>query len=114
MIHIHADKDELNFPASPKVLEALSSYTLETIRRYQKEPPLLTILAQRHNLPKERLFLEQGVIGIIHRVFDSILTSQSTVLLPELGFPYYHKLASNHKVNITNFEFKKKQNNFTY
>jgi len=114
MTLIPADKDELNFPASKKVVETLSSYDSETICRYQKEPPLLEALAQKHDLPKERLFLEQGVIGIIHRVFDYMLTPQSSVLLPELGFPYYHRLASHHKAGITTFSFQDRQDSFGY
>ena len=95
-------------------METLSSYDSETICRYQKEPPLLEALAQKHDLPKERLFLEQGVIGIIHRVFDYMLTPQSSVLLPELGFPYYHRLASHHKAGITTFSFQDRQDSFGY
>ncbi len=114
MIKIHADKDELNFPPSPRVLEALSSCTIETIRRYQKEPVLLEVLPQKYELPKERLFLEQGVIGIIHRVFDYFLSPNSSILLPELGFPYYHKLASRHKAQISTFEFKEAEHSFSY
>lgn len=114
MTPLQADKDELNFPPSLKVAEALSSYSLETIRRYQKEPPLLEVLAQKHDFPKEGLFLEQGVIGVIHRVFDFMLTPKSSVLLPELGYPYYHKLASLHKSKITTFGFKDRPDSFSY
>lgn len=111
---IHADKDELNFPPSIKVTEALSSCDIETLSRYQKDPLMLEVLAKKHGVDKERIFLEQGVIGVIHRVFDYILSPQTPVILPELGFPYYHKLASHHKAKITTFSFHDKQNSFSY
>ncbi len=114
MAKIHADKDELNFPPSSAVVETLSNCSIETVRRYQKESPLLDVLAQIHHVAKERIFLEQGVIGIIHRIYDYMLNPESHVLLPELGFPYYYRLATHHKAKINTFEVKETQTSFCY
>lgn len=111
---IHADKDELNFPPSTTVARTLASLSIDVMRRYQKEPELLDVLARKHGCSKERLFLDAGVIGIIHRVFDALLTSNSKILLPELGFPYYHTLARRKNIPVIPFAFKKKEHVFEY
>lgn len=111
---IHADKDELNFPHSPEVLNALKSISSEVFARYQKESELLDFLSEYHSIPKERLFLETGVIGVIHRVFDYRLSKNSSVLLPEFGYPYYQKLSKHHNANIQTFRFFRDKNSFSY
>jgi histidinol-phosphate aminotransferase len=75
------------------------------LRRYIDEPPLLTALAANYSLPKERIFLEEAIIGIIHRVFDNTLNPDSEVLLPELSYPYYFKVAKNNGTKIRTFSF---------
>jgi histidinol-phosphate aminotransferase len=114
MEKVRADKDELNFPHSRQVMESLKSVSLEKLRRYIKQPPLVDLLSKKHGIPKEKIFLENGIIGLIHRVFDCCLTEKSKVLLPELGYPYYHELAKHHSAKIGFFRFMRTDGGFEY
>jgi histidinol-phosphate aminotransferase len=111
---IHADRDELNFPPSSKVVKTLNSLNKLEINRYLKNSPLIEELSKFYNLSPERIFIEEGIIGIIHRVFDNMLNSQSRVLIPEFGYSYYKKLAEHHKAKITSFNSINLKSNFYY
>ncbi len=111
---IYADKDELNFPPAKTVVQVLGKIDFELINRYQKQPEIIPILAKKHRVSEDRIFIESGTIGTIHRVFDGIITKKSKVLLPQFGYPYYAKVALHHKAKIVFYKFKKTSNSFEY
>lgn len=111
---IRAQSEEFGFEHSPQVRKALRGAPDHLLRHYEKDPPLVKALAQKHKVPANRVFLESGVTGIIHRVFDSILEEGVRVLFPELGYPYYHKLAGHHSSTIETYGFVRRGNTFSY
>ena len=114
MKFIHADSDEFNFPHSPKTLKAIKKIDSESLQYYSKEQPLINKLAEKHRISKDKIFLESGAIGVIHRVFDSILTPEKSVLLSNPGYPYFHKLSKHHRANINTYQIKEKKDSFKH
>src|SRR3989344_9439877 len=112
-IRVHANSDELNLSFARESVEALK-IAEETARRYCKTPPLLDELAAKHGLPKERIFLEQGVEGVMRRVLECTLTSDSSILLPELGYPLYNNIARFRGAHIESFHFEDIGKRFSY
>src|SRR3989338_2383005 len=115
---IYAASDESRFEPSYEVIKVLKELSnpenFDIFRRYQKYPELIQALSKKYNLHKERVFLESGIIGIIHRVFDYMINSGSSVLLPEFGYPYYFNLAKHHNSKIMTFKFNNINDIFSY
>lgn len=111
---IRSQSDELNFPPSLKVCRALDSFDLSILQRYQKTPPLLCRLAKEFDVPRKSLFLEGGIMGIIHRVLDYRLAKGSSILLPDLSFPPYVSVAKHRGADIHYFKLKRTSDSFAY
>jgi len=114
MKKIHADRDELGLPPSPKVMKTLKSIGPKVFSRYKDKPEIIDILAEKHGTQKERIFIEAGVIGAIHRTLDHILSPSSKILVPELGYLYYHKLAEGYGAQKLTFGFQEKEDRMAY
>ncbi len=114
MKKIHAGSDELNFAPSPKVVETVRELDLGLMNRYDRDPKLLEKLSELYGVSKSQIFLEQGIIGIIHRVFESALNKNDRVLIPELGYPYYQKISKKRELTVDTFTFKREGNSFCY
>jgi len=114
MKKIYAQSDELNFPHSELVISRLKNLDVEWIRRYQKEPELLSILAQKHKVQKNFIFLESGILGLIHRVLETFSNRKAKILLPKLGYPPYFKISKQNNYKINTFGFIKENNRFYY
>ncbi|KYK24826.1 hypothetical protein AYK26_03015 [Euryarchaeota archaeon SM23-78] len=111
---IHAGRDEFNFTHPKKVLEVIKEVNSESLRYYSEEQPLINALAKKHGVDKDRIFLESGAIGVIHRVFDNVLTPQKSILLSNPGYPYFHQLAKHHKAEINAYPIKETKNCFKH
>ena len=111
---MQADRDEFSFPHAPEVVGILRELDEGVLRTYESinEQPLRRFLAESYVLSEEQVFLEQGNIGIIHRVFDYLLTKESLVLLSHPGYPYHEKLAKHHGARVLQYSIIEQGDSF--
>ncbi|MBI4454057.1 aminotransferase class I/II-fold pyridoxal phosphate-dependent enzyme [Candidatus Woesearchaeota archaeon] len=112
---INADHDEYHYPHSDKVLRALRKRRAlqDMISCYHRKSDLIRFVAKKSDLPTSAFFLEHGIEGIIHTVYSG-LKKGSKILLPELGYTLYHKLAEAYEMKIDTFKFIKGNDRFDY
>jgi len=88
---VKLNTNELPYPPSPLVLDAISRVTGDELRRYPD--PEATLLkqafARRNGLQAEQVFLGNGSDEVLAHVFHALLRHERPLLFPDVTYSFY-------------------------
>lgn len=108
---IKLNTNEMPYPPSPKVKEALASMDYEECRLYPAPDvgPLRDALAERYKLSKDEVFVGVGSDDVLATAFLTFFYSDKPVIFPDITYSFYDVWAEVYRIP---YEVKKLDENF--
>lgn len=88
---IKLNTNENPFPPSPKVDDALASFSVERLRLYPDpdSEQLRTCIAEYHDLQLSNVFVGNGSDEVLAHVFYAFFQQASSILFPDITYSFY-------------------------
>lgn len=88
---VKLNTNEMPYPPSPAVLEALRRVDGEQLRRYPdpESEALCQALAERHQLALDNVFVGNGSDEVLAHVFQGLLKQGRPLLFPDVTYSFY-------------------------
>ena len=98
--------NENQYGVVPKIEQALNTIDLAAISTYRKTPKFKSKLTALHNVDAANIHITVGAEDALRSIFaNSYLKNNGSenVLISDISWPYYTKLAQNYLVSLNNF-----------
>lgn len=97
---IKLNTNELPYPPSPRVMEAITGLPGESLRLYPDimEEPLLSGLAERYGVSKDEIFIGVGSDDVLAMAFLTFFHSDRPVLFPDITYSFYDVWAELYRI----------------
>ncbi|MDO4965527.1 MAG: histidinol-phosphate transaminase [Lachnospiraceae bacterium] len=88
---IKLNTNEFPYPPSPKVVEAIESLEVETLRLYPNTTaaPLAKAIADRYGFDEDEVFVGVGSDDVLANCFLTFFSSDKPVLFPDITYSFY-------------------------
>lgn len=120
---IFLDRNEFNYPPSPKVVDTFNSFDVNTLCFYTriydegKKSIFSEYLSELYNIPESQIILGYGGEDILKQVVHFYLNEEDgnkTILIPTLSWWYYKAIADEVKGRTLQYPLVEKENTFGY
>ncbi|MCR5788256.1 MAG: histidinol-phosphate transaminase [Lachnospiraceae bacterium] len=97
---IKLNTNELPYPPSSRVMEAITGLPGESLRLYPDimEEPLLSRLAERYGVSKDEIFIGVGSDDVLAMAFLTFFHSDRPVLFPDITYSFYDVWAELYRI----------------
>ncbi|MDO4496491.1 MAG: histidinol-phosphate transaminase [Bacteroidales bacterium] len=118
----YLDRNEFNFPPSPKVVEAVNNFKAETLCYYTriydegKKSVVSVRLSEIYNVPEKQVLLGYGGEDILKNAVHYYLMKgdNKTILIPEFSWWYYNRIAGECGGNFEMYPLHEMDDTFAY
>ena len=88
---IKLNTNEMPYPPSPKVAEALASFDIDSLRLYPAPDvgPLRDALAARYGVGSDEMFVGVGSDDVLATAFLTFFNSDKPVIFPDITYSFY-------------------------
>lgn len=109
---VFLDRNENQYPMSPACMDVISRITTQNITHYPRNDLLGKKLSDWTGVDRDRISIGSGAEGILKIAFQSTLESGDTIVIPELSWWYYERLASEMGVTVRTFPVDERESTF--
>lgn len=105
---VKINTNENPYPPSPKVVEALKNFDMDSLRKYPDPAisKLVKAIANYHNVSADQVFVGVGSDDVIGMAFLAFFNSNKPVLFPDITYSFYDVWANLFNIPYTQIPLK--------
>lgn len=105
---VKINTNENPYPPSPKVVEALKNFDMETLKKYPDPAisKLVKAIADYHNVDANQVFVGVGSDDVIGMAFLTFFNSDKPILFPDITYSFYDVWANLYNIPYTQIPLK--------